>query len=108
MPFHEHRSIDVDDRMAKLQATTAAFSESLTSADVIQTVVEQLVSSFGARAGLVALLRAETNDIKIVRQTGYDRSVVDTWRTFPLDGPFPVSDAVRKATPVFMEDRAVF
>ena len=47
------------DRVARLQAVTAALSGALTPAQVAAVVVEQGVAALGARAGSVALLTAD-------------------------------------------------
>jgi GAF domain-containing protein/anti-sigma regulatory factor (Ser/Thr protein kinase) len=94
--------------MARLQAVTATFSESLTSADVMDVVVEQVVSSFGARAGLVATVTETGEDLVVVRQTGYPDWIITTWRVFPINASFPLSDTVREMKPIFMENGEAF
>jgi len=108
MPDYQHGTATVDSRIARLQAMTSVFSESLTSGQVIQAVTEHLVSSFGARAGLVALLTDDGLNLEIAHKIGYDDPIIVGWSTFPLHNSFPLSDAVRELKPVLMSDGAAF
>ena len=93
------------DRIARLQAVTAALSGALTSAQVAGVVVEQGVAALGARAGSVALLTGDGAELETVRTVGYPEALVRPWRRFPLDARTPLTDAVRSGEPVFLESR---
>src|SRR5439155_21931196 len=41
---------------------------------------------------------------EIIRAVGYPREMLERWRTFPIEAAFPLSQSVRSAEPVFLED----
>ena len=92
------------DRLARLQAVTAALSESLTPGQVAEVVVEQGLGALGARAGSLALLTEDGRELELVRAVGYPVERIEPWRRFSVDAPVPIADAVRTGQPVFLEN----
>jgi PAS domain S-box-containing protein len=86
---------DAARQTALLHAVTAALSEALTPEQVAEVVVDRGVMALGARAGLVALLSGDRLSLEIFRAVGYPEETMERWRSFPVDGPYPLSDAVR-------------
>jgi PAS domain S-box-containing protein len=89
--------------MARMQAVTAALSESLTSAEVAEVIVAQGVAALGASAGSVTLVSEDGKHLEMLRHIGYPAERVSAWRRFSLNLPTPLSDAVRSQTPIFLE-----
>lgn len=93
------------ERVARLQSITAALSESLTPAQVSQVIVEQSMAALGASSALVALLNENKTELEIVRAVGYSQDLLDTWRHFAIDSPFPLAEAVRTGQPIWGQAR---
>jgi PAS domain S-box-containing protein len=98
------------ERIARLQTVTAAFSESLTPAQVADVVVEHSIAVLGANFAMVALLNEAGTDLETIRLVGGEGERVecqgelaDAWQRFPLDTPSPLSDAVRTGQPIWIE-----
>ncbi len=69
-------------RTARLQAITAALSESLTSIQVAEVIVDQGMTALGASSALVALVTKSGTELEIIRTVGYREELVDSWRQF--------------------------
>ena len=93
------------ERIARLQSITAALSESLTPAQVSEVIVEQNMAALGASSALVALLNENKTELEIVRAVGYNQDLLDTWRHFAIDSPFPLAEAVRTGQPIWAQAR---
>lgn len=93
-------------RMTRLQAVTAALSQSLTQTRVTEVIVEQGMAAMGADAALVALLTESGTELEIVRAVGYKPEVVESWRRFSIETPTPLAEAVRTGKPVWEESKA--
>ncbi|WP_298908124.1 AAA family ATPase [uncultured Nostoc sp.] len=93
------------ERIARLQSITAALSESLTPAQVSEVIVEQSMAALGASSALVALLNESKTELEIVRAVGYNQDLLDTWRHFAIDLPFPLAEAVRTGQPIWAQSR---
>ncbi|MFN6571075.1 PAS domain S-box protein [Dendronalium sp. ChiSLP03b] len=90
-------------RTTRLQAVTAALSQSLTSAQVAEVIVEQGMAALGASSALVALVTESGTELDIVRAVGYQPELVDLWRRFSINAPVPLAEAVRTGEPVWQE-----
>jgi len=88
------------DRLSRLQAITAAFSQALTSGEVAEVGVRQGVAALDAQGGALALV--DGDDLEVVATLGYPPEVVEQWRRMPLTGAAPLSQAARCSTPVFL------
>ncbi|MEH2437608.1 MAG: PAS domain S-box protein [Nostoc sp.] len=90
-------------RTARLQAITAALSESLTPAQVAEVIVEQGMAALGASSALVALVTKSGTELEIVRAVGYEQEAMDTWRRFSIHTSAPLAEAVRTKQPIWQE-----
>ena len=90
-------------RTARLQAITAALSESITPAQVAEVIVEQGMAALGASSALVALLSKSGTQLEIVRAVGYEQEAVDSWRQFSIHTSAPLAEAVRTKQPIWQE-----
>ncbi|MBD2516212.1 PAS domain S-box protein [Nostoc sp. FACHB-973] len=93
-------------RTARLQAITAALSESLTPAQVAEVIVEQGMAALGASSALVALLTNNGTELEILRAVGYEEELVNLWRRFSIHTAAPLAEAVRTKQPVWQESTA--
>lgn len=93
-------------RMGVLQSVTAALSESVTSAQVADVMVEHAVNALGAVAGLMALATEDDTQLEIIRAHGYPEEMLQKWRRFSLDATLPLSEAVRTGRSVWLESVA--
>ncbi|BAZ25292.1 multi-sensor hybrid histidine kinase [Kalymmatonema gypsitolerans NIES-4073] len=91
------------DRTTRLQAVTAALSESLTPEQVAEVIVEQGMAALQANSALVALLTEDGTELEIVRAVGYKQELVDAWRRFSIHASAPLPDAVRTGEPIWQE-----
>ncbi|MDZ7991351.1 MAG: AAA family ATPase [Nostoc sp. EfeVER01] len=91
------------ERIARLQSITAALSESLTPAQVSDVIVEQSMAALGASSALVALVNESKTKLEIVRAVGYKQDLIDAWRTFAIDSPSPLAEAVRTGKPIWAQ-----
>ncbi|MEG4442700.1 PAS domain S-box protein [Microcoleus sp. AT9_B5] len=89
-------------RTARLLAVMTALSESLTSAQVAQVIIEQGMSALGASCGLVAVLNQEASELEIIQAIGYEH-VGEFPRSFSVHAPYPLAEAVRTGQPVWLE-----
>ncbi len=90
-------------RIARLQAITAALSEALTPAEVAVIVIEQGLAAVKASAGSIALLDETGLNLELLQAVGYSPELVAAWRQFPLTAAAPIARAVRTGQPVFQE-----
>ena len=89
-------------RTARLLAVMTALSESLTSAQVAQVIIEQGMSALGASCGLVAVLNQDASELEIIQAIGYEH-VGEFLRSFSIHAPYPLAEAVRTGQPVWVE-----
>ena len=89
-------------RTARLLTVMMALSESLTSAQVAQVIIEQGMSALGASCGLVAVLNQDASELEIIQAIGYEH-VGDFQRSFSIHAPYPLAEAVRTGQPVWLE-----
>jgi PAS domain S-box-containing protein len=81
-----------------LQRVTAGLSEALTPREVTSVVVDQGIAALDARAGRVALVRTNSDEVDIIAFSGYARVATP----FRSDDALPTNEVVRTAQPLFM------
>lgn len=92
------------DRLARLQSLTAALSEADTLDEVLDVIVDRNKAVTGAIVSSVALFSADGRNFELARSRGYAPAQAAAITRFPLDAPFPMSDAVRQRDVVFVPD----
>jgi signal transduction histidine kinase len=90
-------------RIAILQAASAALEEAVTVPDVSAIIVQHGRAALGARHALLALLAEGHKELRIVRATGFEPHAFDNWTSIPLAAQFPLADAVRARAPIYLE-----
>ncbi|MEH2270638.1 MAG: PAS domain S-box protein [Nostoc sp.] len=88
-------------RTTRLQAITAALSESLTPTQVAEVIVEQGMAALGASSVFVALLTQNGTELEIVRTVGEQQEIVDSSRRFSINASAPLAEAVRTKQPIW-------
>lgn len=94
------------DRTRRLQAVTAALSELLAPSKVAEAIVDQSLAALEASSGMMVLVTEDGTELEIVRAVGYDSQLVEPWRRFSINAPFPLAEAVRTGQPVWAEPLA--
>jgi PAS domain S-box-containing protein len=90
----------------RLQLSAEALSSAVTPEQVLDAVLTQSVAAAEARAGLIAMLTEDGRHLEILAQRGYSEQRLQDWHTFPLDGDYPLSHAVRTGEAVFVGSAA--
>ncbi|WP_354666159.1 ATP-binding protein [Nostoc sp. GT001] len=90
-------------RTTRLQAITAALSESLTPTQVAEVIVEQSMAALGASSVFVALLTQSGTELELVRTSGEQQEIIDSWRRFSINASAPLAEAVRTKQPIWQE-----
>ncbi|AFZ24273.1 PAS domain S-box [Cylindrospermum stagnale PCC 7417] len=101
--YSQQVAVQAASRTARLQAVTAALSESLTPTQVAEVIAQQGMESLGAKSALVALLTENSTELEIVRAIGYKQELVDAWRRFSINASVPLAEAVRTGQPIWQE-----
>jgi len=94
------------ERMARLQSVTAALAGAVSGDQVAEIIIREGVAALGALEGILCLTSDDGRWLQIVREVGLPSSTLNEWHRFSVDGPFPLSEAVRTGKPVFIENRA--
>ena len=93
-------------RTARLQAVTAALSESLTPEQVADVVAEQSKAALGAKSVMVALITPDRTELEIVKFLDYQTDLLENWRRFSIDMDAPLAKAVRTGEPQWLQPLA--
>jgi len=92
-------------RLTQLQAATSRLAEAFTMESVADVVISQCVTALGALGGSLCLLSDDGMTLEIIASTGYSAEQPGGWRRFRVDEPFPIAEAVRTRSPVWVETR---
>lgn len=92
------------DRIARLQAVTAALAAARDPADVARAIVEDGRAALGAATGVVYAL--ERDRLELLGAAGYPEQATAAWESIPLDLPVPICEAARRGRTVLAEDGA--
>src|SRR5205807_1359180 len=93
------------DRAIRMQSITAALSEALTTADVIEVLGEQASELLDAD-GEWTMLLVDGDTLVVERIDERVKHTVPVGSRYPVDAHLPVAEAVRSRTPVYMESYA--
>jgi K+-sensing histidine kinase KdpD len=84
------------DRLIRLQVITAALSQSCTTLEVAEAIIEQGLAALSASGGFVALLNKEATELEMVQVTGYPSEYFPKWERLPLSTKLPITDAINQ------------
>jgi signal transduction histidine kinase/DNA-binding response OmpR family regulator len=90
-------------RLSRLQHYTTALAAQRTVAEVAESTVAELRTTFEAPRALFAVAGDAHDVITVIRVGGFPDSVVDPWRQIPLDAPLPLAEAMRLGVPLFFQ-----
>jgi PAS domain S-box-containing protein len=94
------------DTALRLQLVADALVSARTPQEVLDAVLVEGVRAADARAGLIATLSEDGAWLEVIAMRGYDSKYIDPFRRFPLDGDYPMSEAVRTGEGVFVSSEA--
>jgi PAS domain S-box-containing protein len=97
-----HEAERTTDRVARLQAVTAAASRALTPEQVAEVVVGQGVAAFGALAGSILLLNQDESALEMAGAVGYPPDVLAAWQRIPMDLHVQATEAVKTRRSVWI------
>jgi PAS domain S-box-containing protein len=89
-------------RTSRLQAITAALSDSWSPHEVGSIVVEQGMAALGAHAGSVAHICDDGATMEVLYAAGHAPELLDANHRIPLDSPFPLTDVARSGEELFL------
>ncbi|HKV44661.1 MAG TPA: SpoIIE family protein phosphatase [bacterium] len=95
------------DRIARLQAVTAALSQAATPEQIAEVIVDQGVRAMEAHAGAFYQTTGSGDSIEVVRAMGYPEKIPGAWQRQSATIPAWATDAVRTKAPVFLSDEVL-
>jgi signal transduction histidine kinase len=93
-------------RLERLQGVAGALSDAVTSDRVAKIAAENGTAMFGAASAAVAIPDESGANLEIVYAIGLGSDLVSHFRTFPIEAPLPLSDAVRERRAVYISSDA--
>ena len=95
-------------RADHLQNLTAAFSQAIRPADVIEAAVTLGGAALGAAGGAVALLADDESAFTLVAGPGIDPRIASQWRQYLREPRLPASRATETRRPCYSHTRAEY
>ena len=89
-------------RLEALQRGTGELSGALTPSQVADVIIRAALPALGATRFALALMDVEHDALEVVGASGYSAAVLERYRVIPIESSFPLCDAVRSGTPVFL------
>lgn len=90
----------------RLQGVADALATVHTPQEVLDAVLTEGVRAAEARGGLIATLSEDGEWLEVIASRGYDLRFIEPFRRFPVNGDFPLSEAVRTGEGVFIRSEA--
>jgi anti-anti-sigma factor len=104
-----HRQQLTNDRLHRLQTTTAALARALTPQEVAATAAAQGAEALGASSAWVALLSENGRSLELAHAAGHEPATRQRFASLPIDAELPLAEAARTAAPVWLESaEAIF
>jgi PAS domain S-box-containing protein len=97
-----HKAERLAERIARLQAVTAALSEALTVSDVADVIVSHGLTAINANVAVVSMLANDGKEFVNLRVVGYPPELTKAWTRFSADARLPMVDAVRQGCPIVL------
>ncbi|HSD19025.1 MAG TPA: PAS domain-containing protein, partial [Anaeromyxobacter sp.] len=93
------------DRVARLQAVTAALSRASTANEVACVLVTEAMGALAGTSCAVFLVEvgADGARLHLAAAKGWAETVSERIATLPLDAPLPVAEVARRAEPLWLE-----
>jgi len=96
------------ERLALLQAATAALSQAVTPEEVAAVTVQQAALALNWSAAALRLLSADEQALELAQAIGYLDPPLALPAWLPLAAADPAAEAFRSRAPIWLEDRASF
>ena len=90
-------------RLNRLQATTADLARALTPHEVAATAAAQGAEALRASSAWVAIVDPGRRTLELAHAAGHPEGTLQRFRSFSLDAELPLAEAVRTATPLWLE-----
>ena len=98
-----------NDRLYRLQETTAALARALTPQEVAATAAAQGRDALGADSAWVALLDEQRRALDLAHAAGHAADTLQRFQSLPLDAELPLAEAARTTSPLWLESaEAIF
>jgi PAS domain S-box-containing protein len=94
------------DASRRLQKVADALASAITPQQVLDAVLTEGLEAAQARGGLITTMSDDGEWLEIAASRGYDSHWLDPFARFPVDGDYPLSEAVRTGEPVFLSSEA--
>ena len=91
---------------SRLQEITTALSREITPERTIEVMLDEVVRGMDADAAAVGILDEPAGEIEVAGARGYSPQLIERFRRFPLDGDFPMSEAIRSGEPIWTQSSA--
>ncbi|MDQ3548811.1 MAG: GAF domain-containing protein [Chloroflexota bacterium] len=93
----------IADRVARLQAVTAAMAEAASREEVAEAALRESIAAVGATAGGLGVLDASRRSIQRLAMLGYPPEIVEGTRNVPIDELGPIGDTARTGEAIWLE-----
>ena len=97
------RAEGIADRIARLQAVTAAMAEAATQEGVAEAALRESIAAVGAAAGGLGVLDQSRQNIRRLAMFGYPTEIVEGTRNVPIDDLGPIADTARTGEAIWLE-----
>jgi K+-sensing histidine kinase KdpD len=87
-------------RASRLEAVATAVGRELRPREAAEAVLREGLAALGAGSGVVGILEDDDTTITVISGFGYTDETLDRFRHFPVDAPFPLSEAIRLREPI--------
>ncbi|NJN17420.1 MAG: PAS domain S-box protein [Oscillochloris sp.] len=94
------------ERAERLLELTAALSRALTPEGIASVVISNSLEMLGAEVGVVLIVEHDQQQIRILDSSNLDPAVRTEWERISLALATPLTDAVRRNEPVWLENIA--
>jgi PAS domain S-box-containing protein len=92
-----------EEALRALHEITSELSRARTEAEVLDVVRSKVFTAFHATSGMLYEPAPDAESLRLLAYAGFSEEVLARWRQLPLDGSLPVSDALVRGEPVFIE-----
>jgi signal transduction histidine kinase len=92
----------VADRLARLQALTAALARARTLTEVADVIIDQALPALDAEVGVVAVISEDGKSLRNIGFKGVPVETEEAWRDYPVDSPVPVAEAAKTRQPIIV------
>ena len=90
-------------RASRLEAVATAVGRELRPREAAEAVLREGLAALGAGSGVVGILEDDEATVTVVSGFGYTEETLDRFRHFPVDAPFPLSEAIRLREPIVLD-----